>query len=112
MAEPGGPADDAAAGVDGHGEHDDQAADEVLEERVDPHHAHHVVEHGEDRDAADGADDAALAAGEQGAAEHDGRDREQVVAALAADGRAADARPGQQREAGERRRRPRRGRGR
>ena len=65
-AEAGWTAYDAAAGVDRDREHDHQAADEVLEERVDLHDAHDVVEDREDRDAADRADDAALAAGRAG----------------------------------------------
>ncbi len=100
----GGPAVDLAAGVDRDGEHDHQAADDVLEERVDLHDAHHVVHHREDRDAAEGADDVALAAGQQRAAEDDGRDRHQVVVALGADGRAADAEPGEQQQPGAARR--------
>ena len=90
------------ARVHGDGGDDDDAAHDVLQERVHLHDAHHVVDDREDRDAADGAPDRAAAAHEQRAAEHDRRDREQVVAALDADGGAADAEPAGEQEPGER----------
>ena len=84
-------ADDRAAAVHGHRGDDDDAADDVLEERVDLHDAHDVVDDREDRHAADRAPDGAASTEQQCSAEHDRRDREQRVAALLPDGRAADA---------------------
>ena len=96
--EAGRPLVEVATGVDGDGPDDHQAADHVLEEGVDRQHVHHAVHHREDADAGEGAEDVALAAREHRAAEHDSRDRHQVVAALGADRRAADAEPGQEQE--------------
>ena len=81
-----------APGVDGDGDDDDDAADDVPDERVDLQLVEDAVQHGEQEHAADGPDDAAATARQRGAAEHDGRDRLEVVAAVGADGRGAGLR--------------------
>src|SRR5699024_4153506 len=59
LGEADAPGDQPAAGVEGDGDDDDEAADDVLEEGVELHDAHEVVEDGEDRHAADRAPDRA-----------------------------------------------------
>ena len=90
------------AGVDRDGGDDDDAADHVLEEGIDLQLVERVVEHREDEDAADGAEHPAAAARERGAAEHHGRDRLEVVAALLADRRRARAEPAGEEQARQR----------
>lgn len=94
-------ADDRAPAVDRHRGDDHDAADDVLQERVDLHDAHDVVDDREDRDAADRTPDRAASAQQQRAAEHDRGDRQQRVAALLADGGAADAETAGEQQTGE-----------
>src|SRR5699024_3246613 len=93
--------DQPAAGVEGDGDDDDESADDVLEEGIELHDAHEVVEHGEDRHAADRAPDRAPPAHEHRAAEDDGGDREPIIAALGPDRGASDAQPARQQQSGQ-----------
>ena len=84
----------AAQGVDRDRGDDDHPAQHVLEEGVDLELVEEIVEQRQDEHARDRPQHAALAAGERGAAEHDGRDRLQVVVAVGADPGGAGAAAG------------------
>src|SRR4051812_32644598 len=69
-----------AQDVEHHGERDDDADDDHLDEGGDAHQRQAVAQDADDEDAEGGAGDGADAAGEAGAADHDGGDRVELVA--------------------------------
>src|SRR3954468_13729252 len=70
----------AAQHVEHHGQGDDDADDDLLDEGRDAHEAQPAAQHADDQHAKFDAADAADAAGEAGAADHHGGDRVELVA--------------------------------